>query len=46
MWRALILILALGLALVLASIEDCSDRLHARGVVGGDVEQVPGGTGL
>ena len=35
---ALVLILALGLAFVLASVEDCSDRLLAGGVVRGDVE--------
>ena len=40
------MILALGLALVPASIEDCSDRLLARGTVSGDVEQVAGGTEL
>ena len=40
------MILALGLAFVLASVEDHSDSLHARGVVRGDVEQVTGGTGL
>ena len=40
------MVLTLGLALVLASIEDRSDRLLARGVVRGDVEQVAGGTGL
>ena len=43
---ALILVLTLGLALVLASTKDCSDRLLARGMVRGDVEQVMGGTGL
>ena len=43
---ALILVLMLGLALVPASVEDCSDCLLARGVVRGDVEQVTGGTGL
>ena len=43
---ALVLILALGLAFVSASVEDRSDRLLARGVVRGDVEQVTGGTGL
>ena len=43
---ALILILALGLAFVLASVEDCSDRLLVGGVVCGHVEQVTGGTGL
>ena len=40
------MVLALGLAFVLASIEDHSDRLLAGGVVSGDVEQVTGGTGL
>ena len=40
------MILVLGLALVLASVEDCSDRLLIGGVVCGDVEQVTGGTGL
>ena len=43
---ALVLVLALGLAFVLASIEDCFDRLLARGMVCGDVEQVTGGTRL
>ena len=43
---ALILVLALGLALVLASTKDRSDRLLTGGVVHGDVEQVVGGTGL
>ena len=43
---ALVLILALGLALVLASTVDCSNCLLARGVVRGDVEQVTGGSGL
>ena len=37
---------ALGLAFVLAFIEDCSDYLLTEGVVSGDVEQVMGGTGL
>ena len=36
----------LGLALVLASVEYCSDCLLTRGVVCGDVEQVTGGSGL
>ena len=40
------MVLVLGLALVLASIEDRSDCLLAKGVVSGDVEQVAGGTGL
>ena len=43
---ALILILALGLAFVSASIEDRSNRLLAGGMVCGDVELVAGGTGL
>ena len=43
---ALILALALGLALVPASVEDHSDCLLAGGVVHGDVEQVAGGTRL
>ena len=43
---ALVLVLALGLALVLASIKDRSDRLLVGGVVHGDVEQVAGGLGL
>ena len=43
---ALILVLTLGLALVLASTKDHSDRLLAGGVVHGDVEQVTGGPGL
>ena len=43
---ALVLVCALGLAFVLASNEDRSDRLLAGGVVSGDVEQVAGGTGL
>ena len=37
---------ALGLAFVPASVEDRSDRLLARGVVSGDVEQVTGGMEL
>ena len=37
---------ALGLAFVLATVEDRSNRLIAGGVVSGDVEQVTGGTGL
>ena len=40
------MIFLLGLALVLASIEDHSDRLLAGGVVRGDVKQVTGGSGL
>ena len=43
---ALVLVLALGLALVLASTKDHSDHLLAGGVVRGDVEQVTGGMGL
>ena len=43
---ALVLVLALGLALVLASTKDRSYRLLAGGVVRGDVEQVVGGMGL
>ena len=41
---ALVLVLTLGLAFVLAFVEDRSDRLLAEGVVRGDVEQVVGGT--
>ena len=40
------MVYVLGLAFVLASVEDRSDRLLARGMVCGDVEQVAGGTGL
>ena len=36
----------LELAFVPASAKDCSDRLLARGVVGGDIEQVADGTGF
>ena len=43
---ALILVLALGLALVPATAKDCSDYLLTRGMVHGDVEQVAGGMGL
>ena len=43
---ALILILVLGLALILASVEDRSDRLLIEGMVHSDVEQVTGGSGL
>ena len=43
---ALALVLAFGLALVLASTKDRSDRLLARGVVRGNIEQVTGGMGL
>ena len=35
---ALVLVLMLGLAFVLASIEDCSNLLLTRGMVRGDVE--------
>ena len=37
---------ALGLAFVLAFVEDRSDCLLTGGMVCGDVEQVTGGTGL
>ena len=40
------MVLVLGLALVLASVEDRSDRVLAGGMVRGDIEQVTGGTGL
>ena len=43
---ALVLILALGPALVLTSIEDRSDHLLTGGVVHGDVKQVAGGPRL
>ena len=43
---ALVLVLTLGLALVPASTKDRSDRLLARGVVGGNIEQIAGGTGF
>ena len=43
---ALVLVLALGLAFVLASIKDRSDHLLAGGMVRGDIEQVMGRTGL
>ena len=43
---ALILVLTLGLALVLTSTKDHSDRLLIGGMVPGDVEQVAGGPGL
>jgi len=45
-WRGLVLVLALSLALVSASDKDRSDCLLARGIVCGDIEQVAGGTGL
>ena len=40
------MVLALGLALVLDSIEDCYDRLLIGGMVRGDIEQVAGGSRL
>ena len=40
------MVVALGLALVLASTKDCSDRLLAGGMVRGNVEQVMGSLGL
>ena len=43
---ALVLVLALGLAFVLASVEDHSNCLLTKGMVHGDVEQVTGGTVL
>ena len=43
---ALILVLALGLGLVLASTKDRPDRLLTGGMVRGDVKQVVGGMGL
>jgi len=43
---AFIRIHVLGLAFVPASAEDRSDRLLARGVVGGNVEQIVGGMGF
>ena len=43
---ARVLVLALGLAFVPASVKDRSDCLLVGGVVCGDVEQVVGGTGL
>jgi len=43
---AFVWIHALGLAFVTASAEDRSDRLLARGVVGGNVEQIAGGMGF
>ena len=43
---ALILVRALGLAFVLASVKDRSDRLLARGVVSGDVKEVASGMGF
>ena len=43
---ALVLVLVLGLAFVLASVEDRSDRLLVGGMVGSYVKQVTGGTGF
>ena len=43
---AFVWIHALGLAFVTASAEDRSDRLLARGVVGGNVEQIAGSAGF
>ena len=43
---AFIWIRALGLALVPVSAKDRSNRLLARGMVGGNVEQIAGGTGF
>ena len=43
---ALVLVLALGLAIVPAFVEELSDRLLAGGMVCGGVKQVAGGTGL
>ena len=43
---AFVLVCALGLAFVLASVEDHSDRLLIGGMVRGDVKQVTGGTRL
>ena len=40
------MVFALGLALVPAFVEDCSDHLLARGMVSGNVEQVMGGMGF
>ena len=40
------MVCALGLAFVLAPVEDHSNHFLARGMVSGDVEQVTGGTGL
>ena len=40
------MVLVLGIALVLASTKDRSDRLLTGGMVSGDIEQVVGGTGL
>ena len=43
---AFVQVCALGFDLVPASAEDRSDCLLARGVVGGDVEQIAGGAGF
>ena len=43
---AFIWIHVLGLSFVPASAKDRSDRLLARGVVGGNVEQIEGGAGF
>ena len=43
---ALVLVIALGLAPVSTTTEDCPDRVLTGGMVRGDVEQVMGGTGL
>ena len=43
---AFVRVCVLGFELVPASVEDRSNRPLARGVVGGDIEQVVGGTGL
>ena len=43
---ALVQVCAFGFDLVPASAEDRSDHLLTKGVVGGDVEQVTGGTGF
>ena len=40
------MVLMFGLALVSASVEDCSGHLLTRGVVRGDIELVVGGMGL
>ena len=40
------MVFALGIAPVLTATEDYPNRLFARDVVHGDVEQVAGGTGL
>ena len=40
------MVLMLGLAFASASVEDHSDYLLARGVVGGDIKQITGGMGF